>query len=172
MRSKVQLLLDPPISPDGFEMSSMSESAVRSDCQARLLRALCCPILMDRGIQRPGPRTRTVHIVKRANTRDVFGRLPSGGGTCRWPLAVGDEDSLSKSNTDRDLMSDPHGSFIDRNLASFPLPRTTSGSKDFRPKRQDGLRHLNRPRTKGPVFFWIGSSAIRAFGGCLGSKRR
>ena len=24
----------------------------------------------------------------------------------------------------------------------------------------------------GPVFFWIGSSAIRAFGGCLGSKRR
>jgi hypothetical protein len=34
-----------------------------------------------------------------------------------------------------------------------------------------GLR-FEPPLAKGPVCFWIGSSAIRAFGGCLGSKRR
>ena len=112
-----------------------------------------------------------VHIVKRANTRDVFGLLPSGGGACHRHDAFGDEDSLSKSNTDRDLMSGPAWDRSSIATGVAPLPRRTSGSIDFRQKIQGGLR-FEPPHAKGPVFFWIGSSARRAFGGCLGSKRR
>jgi hypothetical protein len=48
---------------------------------------------------------------------------------------------------------------------------------DFRPglRREgveEGLRRCTKGRLERPVRLWIGSSARRAFGGCLGSKRR
>jgi hypothetical protein len=115
-------------------------------------------------------------IVKRAKHETFwvrpewgFGRVPSPRGSGAFgPQAAkrqDNQDSLSKSMTLTEKAASISG--------SLPLPtcREACRVKSTSVQGGSGLRP-NQPRTKGPVCFWIGSSARRAFGGCLGSKRR
>ncbi len=101
-------------------------------------------------------------------------RIDGEGALASDPVGADTQDSLSKSeDTDREGPSGAHASFETLDLPD-PLCRGW-GMGQVRLPTEDqkaGWGSEPVPRAKGPVFFWIGSSAIRAFGGCLGSKRR
>jgi hypothetical protein len=144
----------------------------RFDWQAHV-REPPCPIARSRQL--------TTDIVKRANTRDVLG--PARVGVRTRP-AFGGSGAMSSSS---EAAGQPGQSFqvydtdreggADREIvAASDAPSVSDyggviGSKSTSVQDASGLA-ANHCHAKGPVFFWIGSSAIRAFGGCLGSKRR
>ena len=70
----------------------------------------------------------------------------------------------------------PYPGPVMRQVAVLSKSSTLTKMRRLRSMQRDILRnvagsiHAFDPRK--PCFFWIKSSAIRAFGGCLGSKRR
>ena len=143
----------------------------RSDWQAHCGEP-SCPIARSRQL--------TSDIVKRANTPAFWVRPEWGFGRVRRLAVRGPVleacsgrqpgQSFQVYDTDRE-------GGVDREIvAASDAPSVSDhggviGSKSTSVQDASGLA-ANHCHAKGPVFFWIGSSAIRAFGGCLGSKRR
>ena len=131
-----------------------------------------------------GHEIAAIDIVERAKheTLSVSVQVRTGARPVVWlcegirPRAAkrqGSESSLSKSeDTDREGGSGAHASFLPLTCRSLFAGAAAWVMFDFRQKAKGQVGERTIPRAKGPVFFWIGSSAIRAFGGCLGSKRR
>jgi hypothetical protein len=108
----------------------------------------------------------TTDIVKRAKHETLFGicqvgRMPAEGREVR-----GEDSSLSKSMTLTEKAASTR-----RVATASDVARKARRVKSTSDQDRERVE-VEPPHAKGPVFFWIGSSAIRAFGGCLGSKRR
>ena len=175
MRSEVQLLLDPPHPCRGCGERTAEDVQGHPSLSGRGIGTCGCPVT----------RLRQLTSLREQNTRRLE-VVPEWGRDRVGDLRVrGSQDSLSKSeDTDREGGSGAHAPFLPRPAGSscrgcgtghVRLPtegqRTGWGTSPRSSSAKRGSAGRS-PRAKGPVFFWIGSSAIRAFGGCLGSKRR
>ncbi len=122
MRSEVQLLLDPPVSPFLHD---------------RIGRLTCLVIRPVRSQDGPMARKRHSHRSE-SNTRDAVGRSPSGAGAGRGPSGHPcDDSSLSKSKT---LTATP-----DRPLAG----RDRSRDMSCRGQSQGQRLPTSKPRLTG-----------------------
>ena len=94
---------------------------------------------------------------RRALDRVTFLRRP-------WVCLV-EKTVLSKSSTLTRAVARLRNKFLVTDM-------TGSGIVCFLVRNKDAVSYQLPHRGRYTVFFWIKSSARRAFGGCLGSKRR
>ena len=128
----------------------------------------CCPLIRSSLLPVPGGRPGHYHIVKRATA------IPRGRVTARVRPSRRSGTSGGASFQTRMMIA---CTSLDTDQGNGPVLAARRGRPVHEidvsvPVGADGGLGPARGPSSRPVFFRTGSSARRAFGGCLGDKRR